>query len=365
MSLPVYFTSLFASAGNHSHQAFLQHCVHTVSQAISAQQPAVNWNNCIPTQPTEVSTAPLTAPGVHASVASSTTAPASPATTVLPVAQVQRTAPPSSVTLSTSQQQPLRLQPSSDCNSGDVRSSDVAYEERRLLKRAANRRSAQMSRTRKKRLIEELKEENDELRYKEQILRSIPDLIVVFDSTGRMLFVSHSAKRFLGYKASELEGRSFWKYLCNKSVCILKAAFMDAMAAKRRDSDTAPLGTGLMELQLVERDANYKVVRLNGVVNFSSEGPECVCSIRPRGDQENHVYPVQELADKRICLAPTSASGVVTNATTSKESEFSHTHFHPNLIRDISVKNNEGEANQQVTATSGTHISDNESYSCD
>jgi Basic region leucine zipper len=57
-------------------------------------------------------------------------------------------------------------------------------EVKKQQKRAANRRSAQLSRKRKKLYIEDLKEENDELRRKEQILRSIPDLIVVFDSVG-------------------------------------------------------------------------------------------------------------------------------------------------------------------------------------
>jgi PAS domain S-box-containing protein len=156
---------------------------------------------------------------------------------------------------------------------------------KKQLKRAANRRSAQLSRKRKKQFIEELKDENDELRRKEQILRSLPDLIVVFDSGGKLWFVSHSVERFLSFTASELEGASFWDRLCEDSVRLLKAAFMDSLAARRPEMDTAPLGSGVWELRLVDKDGSPKLVTLNGVVHFAGERPECVCSIRPVDDE--------------------------------------------------------------------------------
>ena len=163
-----------------------------------------------------------------------------------------------------------------------VSSVDTVFEDKKLAKRAANRRSAQLSRKRKKLFIEELKEENDDLRKKEQILRSIPDLIVVFDSGGKLWFVSHSVSRFLDFSPSELEGSSFWDRLCDDSVRLLKAAFMDALAARKSDCDTIPLGSGVWELRLQDKDGSHKLIALSGVVHFSGEAPECVCSIRPR-----------------------------------------------------------------------------------
>jgi PAS domain S-box-containing protein len=159
-------------------------------------------------------------------------------------------------------------------------------EDRKLQKRAANRRSAQLSRKRRKQFMEELKEENDTLRRKEQILRSIPDLIVVFDSAGKLWFVSESVSRFIKFQSKELEGSSIWDRLCEDSVRLLKAAFMDSMAARDSGSDTAPLGSGLWELRLVDRDGSHKVVTMNGVVHFAGERPECVCTIRPSGIKE-------------------------------------------------------------------------------
>lgn len=168
-------------------------------------------------------------------------------------------------------------------------------------KRAANRRSAQLSRKRKKQYIEELKEENDELRRKEQILRSIPDLIVVFDSSGKLGFVSPSVTRFIDMSPSELVGTSFWDRLCESSVRLLKSAFMDALAAKKSNSDTCPLGSGVWDLRLVDKESNYTLVSLNGVVHFSGEAPECVCCIRPLDQQQ----PVQKMT-KEVKKQPTA-----------------------------------------------------------
>lgn len=164
----------------------------------------------------------------------------------------------------------------------DGEMSDGPPENKREQKRAANRRSAQLSRKRKKQYIEELKEENDELRRKEQILKSLPDLVVVFDSSGKLGFVSHSVDNLLSFSASELEGTSFWDRLCEESVRLLKAAFMDSLATREDGSDTAPLGTGVWELRLVDKDNSQKLVALHGVVHFAGDKPECVCTIRAR-----------------------------------------------------------------------------------
>uniref|UniRef100_A0A7S2YS82 PAS domain-containing protein n=1 Tax=Entomoneis paludosa TaxID=265537 RepID=A0A7S2YS82_9STRA len=185
-------------------------------------------------------------------------------------------------------------------------------EDKKEQKRAANRRSAQLSRKRKKQFIEELKDENDELRRKEQILKSIPDLVVVFDSTGKLWFVSQSISRFIQYEASELEGRSFWERLCPDSVRQLKAAFMDSLAARESHTDTVPLGAGLWDLRLLDKDGTPVTVTLNGVVHFAGERPECVCCIRPKdssalpSDEEERPRAVQRQAmvsDESTALA--------------------------------------------------------------
>jgi PAS domain S-box-containing protein len=167
----------------------------------------------------------------------------------------------------------------------------------KVLKRAANRKSAQLSRKRKKQCIEELHEENNDLRRKDQILRAIPDLIVVFDSAGKLWFVSESVSMFLGMPAHELEGTSFWDCLCEDSVRLLKAAFMDSLAAREPDSDSVSLGAGVWELRLVDKNGSDKIVTLNGVVHFAGDRPECVCSIRPVHDKAAEANTASKAAE--------------------------------------------------------------------
>lgn len=164
------------------------------------------------------------------------------------------------------------------------------WEDKKQAKRAANRLSAHLSRKRKKMFIEDLKDENEELRRKEMILRSIPDLIVVFDSSGRISFVSHAITRFSDYTAEELEETSFWDRLTEDSVRLIKSSFMDALAVKRTpDEDSTPLADGeSMTVTMLhkgcvegEQEDDGVLVSLKGVVHFAGESPECVCSIRP------------------------------------------------------------------------------------
>lgn len=195
-------------------------------------------------------------------------------------------------------------------SSGDDRTVDYERQgrEKRQLKRVANRRSAQLSRKRKKQFIEELKDENDGLRRKEQILKSIPDLIIVFDSSGKLWFVSESVSRFLDFSVGELEGTSFWNRICEESVRLVKAAFMDSLAARQPESDTVPLGKGCWELRLVDKDGTKKVVTLNGVVHFSGDRPECVCSIRPHDEKRSRA----EIARKKPLTREAALNATVT-----------------------------------------------------
>lgn len=215
---------------------------------------------------------------------------------------------------------------------------NVNQGDKKLQKRAANRRSAQLSRKRKKQYIEELKDENDELRRKEQILRSIPDLIVVFDSAGKLCFVSQSVSRFLEMTSKELEGTSFWDRLCEDSVRLLKAAFMDSLAVRTDDSDTAPLGSGIWELRLRDKDGSHKIVALNGVVHFSGDRPECVCSIRPRDElatlqppEKRQKSAEEARSSDAAAVSVSTGNGSMETAKTSTES-FLNVGFQP-LIR--------------------------------
>eukprot|EP00934_Nitzschia_sp_Nitz4_P005749 Nitzschia sp. Nitz4//scaffold181_size46380//15126//16682//NITZ4_007173-RA/size46380-augustus-gene-0.41-mRNA-1//1//CDS//3329539498//5739//frame0 len=151
---------------------------------------------------------------------------------------------------------------------------------RREQKRAANRISAQRSRKRKKQYIEELKEENDELRKLNQMLEVVPDLIISFDSSGILRFVSKSSKDFIGCESEELIGTSFWNRLCANSVKRLKSVFMDSLAKRKDNVPSVPLGHRVWEVRLKDQDPISPSLALRGALHFPDGSPECVCTIR-------------------------------------------------------------------------------------
>lgn len=66
----------------------------------------------------------------------------------------------------------------------------LLVQRRKLLRRAANRRSAQLSRARKKAHMEELKMDNRKLQRISDFLESIPDLVMCVDTSGKITYIS-------------------------------------------------------------------------------------------------------------------------------------------------------------------------------
>lgn len=230
---------------------------------------------------------------------------ASPATLAMPPP------PPVVPSLALSKQQTKKTtNKKSKPTSPPVEDIIMEWEDKKDAKRAANRLSAHLSRKRKKLFIDELKEENIELRRKELILRSIPDLIVVFDSSGCISFVSHSVTQFLDYTVEELLKTSFWERLTEESVRLIKSAFMDALAVKRSpEEDSTPLANGAsIAVTLVNKQENLTVT-LKGVVHFVGESPECVCSIRPQDGRDAN----QNMESASSAVKESSSSAGVSN----------------------------------------------------
>jgi len=75
---------------------------------------------------------------------------------------------------------------------------------------------------------------------------------------------------------------------------------MDALAAREKDCETAPLGSGVWELRLRDKDGSQKLVALNGVVHFTGDSPECVCSIRPKEDLSSKTRTEEKAPQTKI-----------------------------------------------------------------
>jgi PAS domain-containing protein len=91
---------------------------------------------------------------------------------------------------------------------------DIQRKEQKLIqKRAANRKTAAASRSRKQQLIDELISSNAELRRQALVLSYLPDACMAIDVTGKIMFCSPQVQRILGYKIEEMEGANIERLL--------------------------------------------------------------------------------------------------------------------------------------------------------
>ncbi len=184
----------------------------------------------------------------------------------------------------------------------------LAYEKKQL-KRAANRKSAQLSRKRKKQYIEELKEENDQLRRQVDILQNSPDVILVFDvESDEVNFVSVTVTKLLGFSPQDLEGSAVWDLISKESVTELKDCMKQAQdifvkknpiknKVKDKGSDEKEMDFTTQNeiavsvdspctLRLNQRSKGSEAVEVSAMVvcSFSSTthaAKQCILSIRP------------------------------------------------------------------------------------
>ena len=110
-------------------------------------------------------------------------------------------------------------------------------EEKRQAKRIANRKSACTSRARKKAKIDQLMNENAQLRRLELILSYLPDPIIVVSPTGVVTFCNAQVERVFKHKVNELLGANIEDVLIPKSRVVIKKLIRDMLVAEQELSE--------------------------------------------------------------------------------------------------------------------------------
>ena len=137
---------------------------------------------------------------------------------------------------------PLEFSISDECLSNQGRMSGTAQpntlstEDKKRLKRAANRRSAQLSRQRKKKFIEELTVEHSKLKQVTEILAAMSDIILMVDSSGNIIFASEAAHRVLQFSDGAFFGRNIYSLVADDSRRHLQEALQTAATDYKRRS---------------------------------------------------------------------------------------------------------------------------------
>eukprot|EP00903_Cladosiphon_okamuranus_P008432 g8105.t1 len=164
--------------------------------------------------------------------------------------------------------------------SHDAFEEHMRQQEKKLQKRAANRKSAQLSRKRKKALIEELRYENQDLQRHEDILEVIPDPVFAFDTTsGRVWFASTSASAHFGLSVQDLTSACFFDLMtedCSKRLRVL----IDTAAKDVTETNSALLHER-MTVRFKKRRGAILLGELSGRLSFLNGVTTAVCSVRP------------------------------------------------------------------------------------
>ena len=160
---------------------------------------------------------------------------------------------------------------SSLSSSGTAKTDSLSAEEKKRLKRAANRRSAQLSRQRKKKYIEELTVEYTKLKQVTEILAAMSDIVLMVGSSGEIIFASEAAHRVLQFSRESFIGRSIYSLVTEDSRQQLKEALKSAADEYRRQN-AKPIAGG-EERKSSAEDANDEVDR-GGVESMEEEKHE-------------------------------------------------------------------------------------------
>jgi len=153
--------------------------------------------------------------------------------------------------------------------------------DRKIQKRAANRKSAQLSRKRKKAFVDELKAENATLKRNKDILDCIPDLVFAFDAlSGKIVFASNSVYQCLQVPTARLLDLSIFNLVTESSGKKLKE-LLDKVVNTRPAQEQRLDLPGRIELCFLTKYMTRVWGELDGVVQFNEDLIECVCSFRP------------------------------------------------------------------------------------
>jgi PAS domain S-box-containing protein len=139
--------------------------------------------------------------------------------------------------------------------------------EKKEAKRVANRRSASVSRARKKALVQEMTELNARLKRQALILALLPDLVIAVDTDGVITFVSDQVERILRFKPDILVGAKLTDLLVPSSRDKLRKLFKELVGAD------AKLDPVVVDAESC-KDGPHKGMKVVSEISDSQDAPD-------------------------------------------------------------------------------------------
>ncbi|KAL7482494.1 hypothetical protein ACHAW6_008171 [Cyclotella cf. meneghiniana] len=120
-------------------------------------------------------------------------------------------------------------------------------EEKRKAKRLANRKSATISRARKKAFIDDMTKDNARLRKRAALLEVLPDLVIAVNMVGEITFCGSQVETVLKHSATELMGVNIRDVVAPNSRRTMQRLIQDIVSKTQQHNDcTVADGVGMV-----------------------------------------------------------------------------------------------------------------------
>lgn len=121
-------------------------------------------------------------------------------------------------------------------------------DEKRRVKRAANRKSASTSRARKKAFVDDMTAKNERMKQHAFILSMLPDLVLAVCRSGEMTYVSPACQWLLQHSPEEITGANVFEMVTHDCHALLRKMISDNLSR--------PVHSKTSAADLVERDGS-------------------------------------------------------------------------------------------------------------
>jgi len=145
-------------------------------------------------------------------------------------------------------------------------------EEKKTAKRVANRKSASVSRARKKAMVQEMTELNARLRRQAMILSLLPDLVITVDLDGVITFCNEQVERVLRHRAEDMTGSKLTDLLISSSRGKFQSLLKKLVDAENGTDDEEDMADGADgEAKEEKKPAEKKKLKRQEVSDESGE----------------------------------------------------------------------------------------------
>ncbi|CAM9761885.1 unnamed protein product [Choristocarpus tenellus] len=162
--------------------------------------------------------------------------------------------------------------PGQPMNINQILEDRQRQDEKRRVKRAANRKSASMSRSRKKALVDDMMARNERMKQRALILTALPDLIMAIYRSGEISYVSPACNWLLLHTVNEVKGANLFDLVTADSHPTLRKIIADNLSRPLASKIEEGVGTDLTNKSLPDSKAKSSIPAEQGSCDMEQSG---------------------------------------------------------------------------------------------